>query len=196
MALNKNAMKTLRETLPKASRIKPIYVHAKSKKTDLALPLKAPTSPSACSDPKTTSTSTISARKAIPSLRRAWASSTPACPTRRPPCQKPEAVPAPGNIDPADFRQLRSRMLSTALAFADLDGKVCNNTSVVLLIEWKGKRLLFVGDAEWDGELQGRQEGQLRLERDVEFAQGQAERSARLSTRSAIMAASTPPRGE
>ena len=41
-------------------------------------------------------------------------------------------------------------MLSTALAFADLDGKVCNNTSVVLLIEWKGKRLLFVGDAEWD----------------------------------------------
>src|SRR5262249_54539979 len=50
-----------------------------------------------------------------------------------------------------DFRQLRSRMLSTALAFADLDGKVCNNTSVVLLLEWKGKRLLFVGDAEWDG---------------------------------------------
>ena len=41
-------------------------------------------------------------------------------------------------------------MLSTALAFADLDGKVCNNTSVVLLIEWEGKRLLFVGDAEWD----------------------------------------------
>jgi hypothetical protein len=28
---------------------------------------------------------------------------------------------------------------------ADLDGKVCNNTSVVLLLEWKGKRLLFVG---------------------------------------------------
>ena len=53
-------------------------------------------------------------------------------------------------MDPGDFRQLRSRMLSTALAFADLDGKVCNNTSVVLLIEWKGKRLLFVGDAEWD----------------------------------------------
>jgi hypothetical protein len=60
------------------------------------------------------------------------------------------AVPVPANIDPADFRQLRSRMLSTALAFADLDGKVCNNTSVVLLLEWKDKRLLFVGDAEWD----------------------------------------------
>jgi hypothetical protein len=62
-----------------------------------------------------------------------------------------DAVAAPANIDPGDFRQLRSRMLSTALAFADLDGKVCNNTSVVLLIEWEGKRLLFVGDAEWDG---------------------------------------------
>jgi hypothetical protein len=60
-------------------------------------------------------------------------------------------VATPTNLDPADFRQLRSRMLSTALAFADLDGKVCNNTSVVLLLEWKGKRLLFVGDAEWDG---------------------------------------------
>jgi hypothetical protein len=63
----------------------------------------------------------------------------------------PANVPTPTNIDSADFRQLRSRMLSTALAFADLDGKVCNNTSVVLLIEWKGKRLLFGGDAEWDG---------------------------------------------
>jgi len=41
-------------------------------------------------------------------------------------------------------------MLSNALAFANLDGRVTNNTSVVLLIEWKGKRLLFVGDAEWD----------------------------------------------
>jgi hypothetical protein len=30
----------------------------------------------------------------------------------------------PDNLDPADFRQLRSRMLSMALAFADLDGKV------------------------------------------------------------------------
>jgi hypothetical protein len=41
-------------------------------------------------------------------------------------------------------------MMSSALAFADLSGKVTNNTSIVLLIEWKGKRLLFVGDAEWD----------------------------------------------
>jgi hypothetical protein len=41
-------------------------------------------------------------------------------------------------------------MLSNALAFAELSSKITNNTSVVLLIEWKDKRLLFVGDAEWD----------------------------------------------
>jgi len=60
----------------------------------------------------------------------------------------PDAVPS--NISAADFRRLQSRMLSNAFAFADLDAKVTNNTSVVLLIEWQDKRLLFVGDAEWD----------------------------------------------
>jgi hypothetical protein len=59
-------------------------------------------------------------------------------------------VPVPGNIGAADFRLLQSRMLSNSLAFADLSSRVTNNTSVVLLIEWSGKRLLFVGDAEWD----------------------------------------------
>jgi hypothetical protein len=42
-------------------------------------------------------------------------------------------------------------MQSNALAFAELDGKLKNNSSMVLLIEWNGKRLLFVGDAEWSG---------------------------------------------
>ena len=41
-------------------------------------------------------------------------------------------------------------MMSSAFAFAELSSKVTNNTSVVLLIEWRRKRLLFVGDAEWD----------------------------------------------
>ena len=60
------------------------------------------------------------------------------------------AGPCPTNISRSDFRRLQSRMMSSAFAFAELSGKVMNNTSVVLLIEWKGKRLLFVGDAEWD----------------------------------------------
>lgn len=65
---------------------------------------------------------------------------------------KPESVPYPQNISPAAFRALRTRMQSSALAFAELDGKLKNNSSVVLLIEWNKKRLLFVGDAEWHGD--------------------------------------------
>lgn len=148
MALNKDAMTTLRETLPKASKIKPTYVHADSSKPDLALPLKG------------ASISVLGPERDIdfyylgdegdPSLRRALGFIESALPPVSAVVPEPGAVATPANLDPADFRQLRSRMLSTALAFADLDGKVCNNTSVVLLLEWKGKRLLFVGDAEWD----------------------------------------------
>jgi hypothetical protein len=68
--------------------------------------------------------------------------------------------PPPANIGAADFRLLQSRMLSNALGFAELASRVTNNTSVVLLIEWQGKRLLFVGDAEWDAKFQeGRSNG-------------------------------------
>ncbi|MBZ9801096.1 ComEC/Rec2 family competence protein [Mesorhizobium sp. ES1-6] len=66
--------------------------------------------------------------------------------------RKPESLPYPQNISPAAFRALRGRMQSAALAFAELDGKLKNNSSVVLLIEWNKKRLLFVGDAEWHGD--------------------------------------------
>jgi len=41
-------------------------------------------------------------------------------------------------------------MMSSAFAFAEEEGEVVNNTSVMLLIEWRGRRLLFVGDAEWN----------------------------------------------
>ncbi|KQW82042.1 hypothetical protein ASD03_23270 [Ensifer sp. Root127] len=56
----------------------------------------------------------------------------------------------PTNIAPIDFRNLQRRMLATGLALSDADGAVVNNTSVVLLVTWQGKRLLFVGDAEWE----------------------------------------------
>jgi beta-lactamase superfamily II metal-dependent hydrolase len=58
----------------------------------------------------------------------------------------------PTNISATDFRILQSRMLSNGLAFAAKESSIQNNLSVVLLIEWKGRRLLFVGDAEWEGE--------------------------------------------
>jgi beta-lactamase superfamily II metal-dependent hydrolase len=64
----------------------------------------------------------------------------------------PTAAAQPANISATDFATLRSRMLSGGLAFAAKDTSIQNNLSVVLLIEWKGHRLLFVGDAEWEGE--------------------------------------------
>jgi hypothetical protein len=153
LALNQDAMKTLRETLPNASKITPKYVHAASKKKDLALPLEGATI--SVLGPERDIDYYYLGDPGDPSLRSSLRSALGFIDSGLPPVDAavpdPASVATPTNIDPGDFRQLRSRMLSTALAFADLDGKVCNNTSVVLLIEWKGKRLLFVGDAEWDG---------------------------------------------
>jgi hypothetical protein len=42
-------------------------------------------------------------------------------------------------------------MLYSALAFSQKDDKLKNNLSVVMLLEWRGRRLLFTGDAEWQG---------------------------------------------
>ncbi len=64
----------------------------------------------------------------------------------------PGSAPAPKNISAGDFRRLQSGMLSNGLAFAAKDTAIQNNLSVVLLIEWKKRRLLFVGDAEWERE--------------------------------------------
>ena len=62
------------------------------------------------------------------------------------------APPQPANISATDFKVLQSRMLSNGLAFAARESAIQNNLSVVLLIEWQKRRLLFVGDAEWEGE--------------------------------------------
>lgn len=69
-----------------------------------------------------------------------------------------EAIPT--TISLGDFQRLRSRMMYNALAFAYADNSFRNNTSVVLLVEWRGKRLLFTGDAEWHGAYKkGKQNG-------------------------------------
>ena len=149
LALNEDAMATLRETLPEANEIDPIYVHSKSTRKELALPLKGATV--SVIGPENDIDFYYLGKKGDPSLRSLLGFIDTGLPDPATAVPGPGAVPVPANVDPADFRQLRSRMLSTALAFADLDGKVCNNTSVILLIEWKGRRLLFVGDAEWDG---------------------------------------------
>lgn len=72
--------------------------------------------------------------------------------------QPPESkeVDFPKNISSQDFIQLRSRIHSNALAAAEIAGHVVNNLSVVLLLEWRGRRLLFPGDAEWKSAYKGK----------------------------------------
>ena len=61
----------------------------------------------------------------------------------------------PQNISTVDFYTLRSRLKSNPLALAQMTGKIENNLSVVLLLEWHGNRLLFPGDAEWSSAYDG-----------------------------------------
>ncbi len=56
----------------------------------------------------------------------------------------------PQNISSQDFRRLRQGMQPSLAALAELSGEITNNLSVVLLLEWKGNRLLFTGDAQWN----------------------------------------------
>jgi hypothetical protein len=58
-------------------------------------------------------------------------------------------VPPPG-VDPgAYFDLVHSRTDGWRRNVMEID-KAANNTSLVLLIEWRGWRLLFPGDAEWE----------------------------------------------
>ncbi len=52
-------------------------------------------------------------------------------------------------ISNSDFNQLYNRMVGNALAFAMSAGDLYNITGLALLLEWKGKRLLFPGDIEY-----------------------------------------------
>jgi len=60
-----------------------------------------------------------------------------------------DPVNRPANIGTGDFQRLRERLIYQALAFVIKGhGELANNTSAVLLLEWRKRRLLFVGDAQ------------------------------------------------
>ncbi len=71
--------------------------------------------------------------------------------------QSPNSVDTthPQNISAQDFELLRSRIRANGLAAARIAGHAVNNLSVVLLLEWQGRRLLFPGDAEWKTSYEG-----------------------------------------
>jgi hypothetical protein len=150
---NDGAMVALRDTLPTRNDITPKYVHAGMTPAELGLPLNDVTL--RVLGPEQDIDHFYLGEDIDPNLLHGLAEgasfgSAPVMPR----------TDFPENISHSDFRRLQSRMMSSAFAFAELSGKVTNNTSIVLLIEWKGKRLLFVGDAEWDTKFKdGKQNG-------------------------------------
>ena len=141
---NDDAIETLQETLPRENSIAAKYVHAGNSAAELGIRLKETTID--VLGPEQDIDGYYLGEEADESLRGLVASSS----QFREHADASDGHTIPRNISAADFRRLRSRMLSNAFAFAEEAGNVINNTSVVLLIEWKHKRLLFVGDAEWD----------------------------------------------
>ena len=142
---NNAADKLLMDTLPKANGITPKFVHSKMKH-GLALP---PDTRIHILAPEKDVDGYYLGKDLDASLTSFRGIATAMGGTVEP-THRPRVKPA--NISAADFRVLQSRMLSNALAFAAKDTTIQNNLSVVLLIEWKKRRLLFVADAEWEGE--------------------------------------------
>lgn len=134
----------LMKKLPKANKIKERYVHAGMTSKELGLDLKEATITVLGPEEDIDhfyfgETKDIS----LKGLQEAGSSGR---------SQVRSKGPVPANVSPGDFRRLQSGMISNGLAFAAKDSEIQNNMSVVLLIEWKKRRLLFVGDAEWAGE--------------------------------------------
>ncbi len=141
---NDGAMEALRTTLPNANGISPTYVHAGMTPAQLGLSTLTGATIKVLSPERDIDHFYLG--KDADEILHGFSSSTASL--RNTPKKKTDLFPA--NIGKSDFRQLQSRMMSGAFAFAELSSTVTNNTSVVLLIEWQGKRLLFVGDAEWN----------------------------------------------
>ena len=142
---NDQADKLLMDTLPKANGIKPRFVHS-GMKHGLRLPPNTAIqilAPEKDIDHFYLGKDLDASLNSFRGLSKALGGSS-----RR----KAAAEVVPMNISAADFRKLQSRMMANDLAFAAKESSIQNNLSVVLLIEWKKRRLLFVGDAEWEGE--------------------------------------------
>lgn len=141
---NEVADRTLMETLPKKNKIKPKYVHSGLKHRlklppDTAIHILAPEKDI---DHYYLGEDVDNNLRGLQGFSARLSSGAAA----------PQPATRPANISASDFGVLKSRMLSNALAFAAKDSSIQNNLSVVLLIEWRNRRLLFVGDAEWDRE--------------------------------------------
>lgn len=142
---NAGAVDALRNVLPTRNGIQPLYVHADLKAAKLR-PATLRGATFKVLAPEFDIDRYYLGKGGAEILHGLAQSSAAAGPAPAAPAD--DAVPH--NISGSDFRRLQSRMMSSAFAFAQEEGEVVNNTSVMLLIEWRGRRLLFVGDAEWN----------------------------------------------
>ena len=145
---NDEADTFLMKSLPKANNIEPKFVHSGMDGKQLGLKLPAGTeihvlAPEKDIDHFYLGEDTDASLKGLQGMSAGFARKATS-----------ESDPTPQNISASDFHILQSRMLSNGLAFAAKDSSIQNNLSVVLLIKWRNRRLLFVGDAEWEGEFQ------------------------------------------
>lgn len=145
---NNTALTTLHNAIPMQSGIKPHYVHAGQTHADLGLEL-VDTEIHVLGPEEDLDHYYLGKPVAAMARKLQLGFAEPETYTAAATTLAPESLPA--NISASDFRRLRGNMLSNALALAAISNQILNNTSVVLLIEWNDKRLLFVGDAEWDG---------------------------------------------
>ena len=142
---NKGAMTALTKDLPEENEIEPDYVYAGLTSDDLGLDI--PDTKITVLGPEKDIDGYYLGKEIDTSLRGLQAEAG----RFRTEGESVETV-SPSNISAADFRNLQSRLLSNGLAFAVDDSSIQNNVSTIILIEWKGRRLLFVGDGEWHGE--------------------------------------------
>lgn len=150
---NKGAMKALTVDLPADNDIEPDYVHAGITSDDLGLHI--PDGKITVLGPEKDIDGYYLGKEIDTSLRGMRDEAG----RFRAEGETVETV-SPSNISAADFRKLQSRLLSNGLAFAVDDSSIQNNVSTIVLIEWKGRRLLFVGDGEWHSEFEeGRKNG-------------------------------------
>jgi beta-lactamase superfamily II metal-dependent hydrolase len=150
---NDGATTALTKTLPRKNKIKPVFVHAGMTSADCGISI-AKTKIRVLAPEKDIDGFYLG-KEADERLRGFQQTGAPA---------RARAAAAggarPTNIGERDFQTLQSRLLSNGLAFAVDDSAIQNNVSTVILIEWRKRRLLFVGDAEWEGEFkEGRRNG-------------------------------------
>ncbi len=144
---NDGAIDALTKDLPAANNIKPLYVHA-GLSADKLRPVSLGDVTFKILGPQENidyfylgqGASELVERLSLTGAAQTAAASKSTARTSR----------VPPNISGTDFERLKARMMSSLFAFAEEEGEVVNNTSVMLMIEWKGRRLLFVGDAEWN----------------------------------------------